>query len=71
MSKKVELKNETANGTKPVLGAVRKYVFQILLVIGLIIGNLICYNENSRFLKPTTNLVIGFLIVASFVRNRD
>jgi hypothetical protein len=71
MIKKVELKNETANGTKPVLGAVRKYVFPILLVSGLIIGNLICYNENSRLLKPTTNLVIGFLIVASFVRSRD
>jgi hypothetical protein len=71
MSKKVELKNETANGTKPVLGAVRKYLFPILLVSGLIIGNLICYTENNRFLKPTTNLVIGFLIVASFVRSRN
>lgn len=62
MSKKVELKDETAK---------RKHVFTILLVIGLIIGNLICYTENSRFLKPTTNLVIGFLVVASFLKNRD
>jgi hypothetical protein len=68
---KVKSKNKTATDAKPVLGAVRKYVFPILLVSGLIIGNLICYSENSRFLKPTTNLVIGFLIVASFVRSRD
>jgi len=71
MSTNDELKNQTANGTKPVLGAVRKYIFPILLVIVLIIGNLICYSENSRILKPTTNMVIGFLIMVSFVRIRD
>jgi hypothetical protein len=71
MSTKVKSKNETANGTKPVLGAVRKYIFPILLLIGLIIGNLICYSENSRILKPTTNMVIGFLIIAGFVRSRN
>ena len=64
-------KTELSNSTKPVLGAVRKYVFVILLVIGLIVGNLICYNENNRFLKPTTNILIGFIIVANFVRSRD
>jgi hypothetical protein len=71
MSTKVKSKNETANGTKPVLGAVRKHIFPILLLIGLIIGNLICYSENSRILKPTTNMVIGFLIIAGFVRSRN
>jgi hypothetical protein len=54
-----------------VLGAVRKHIFPILLLIGLIIGNLICYSENSRILKPTTNMVIGFLIIAGFVRSRN
>lgn len=49
----------------------RKYIFPILLISGLIIGNLICYTENSRFLKPTTNMVIVFLIVASFIRSKD
>ena len=71
MSTKVKSKNEPANGTKPVLGAVRKHIFPILLLIGLIIGNLICYSENSRILKPTTNMLIGFLIIAGFVRSRN
>lgn len=71
MSTNDELKNETDNGTNSMVGAVRKYILPILLLIGLIIGNLICYSENSRFLIPTTNLVIGFLIVANFVRGRD
>jgi positive regulator of sigma E activity len=70
-TEKVKSKNETANGTKSVLGAVRKYIFPILLLIGLIIGNLICHSENSRILKPTTNMVIGFLIIAGFVRSRN
>ena len=67
----LEIKPENGNSTKPVLGAVRKYIFPILLLIGLIIGNLICYSENSRILKPTTNMVIGFLIIAGFVRSRN
>ena len=67
----MSIEKQNGNFAKPVLGAVRKYLFPILLVSGLIIGNLICYNENNRFLKPTTNLVIGFLIVASFVRSRN
>ena len=71
MSTKVKSKNKTANDTKPMLGAVRKYIFPILLVIGLIIGNLICYGENGRVLKPTTHMVIGLLIIASLVRRRD
>ena len=55
---------------KTVLGAVRKYALPILLIIGLIIGNLICYNENGRLLKPATNIVIGFITVVNFFRSR-
>ena len=69
MSINDNLKNKTTN-IKSMLGVVRKYIFSILLVIGLIIGNSICYTENNRFLKPTTNLVIGFLIISSFINSK-
>ena len=51
--------------------SIKKYIFTVLLVIGLVVGNIICYNVNGRFLTITTNLVFVFLIVVSLIKDAN
>jgi len=52
------------------LGTIRKYIFPILGICGLIIGNIICYNVNGRLLMTTTNLIGGFMIILAYIKCR-
>jgi hypothetical protein len=52
----------------------KNYIFPIVGICTLIIGNAICYNVNDRFLNLSTNAVIGLLTVlsvSSSINNKD
>ena len=67
---KQQVSTEPSNVLYTLLGVVRKYIFPILGVCGLIIGNIICYNVNGRFLTITTNLIWCFMVVSIFLKCR-
>jgi hypothetical protein len=45
-----------------------KYIFPIIGIIGLIIGNIICYNVNGRLLMISTNLIWCLMIFFSYIK---
>jgi hypothetical protein len=47
---------------------IKKYIFPIILLIALAIGNILCYKYNRRGLHLTTNLVMIFLIGINFIK---
>ena len=49
---------------------IKKYIFPIILLLGLIVANILCYKYNSRLLHLSTNMVIFFLIGINFIKPR-
>lgn len=47
---------------------IKSHLFLIISLLLLLIGNIICYKVNNRFLKFTTNLVTILLIIANFYK---
>ncbi len=47
---------------------IKKYIFPIILLIGLIIGNILCYKYNGRILHTSTNIVVFLLIGFNFIK---
>lgn len=67
---KRQVSTKLSNVLYTLLGEVRKYIFPILGIFGLIIGNVICYNVNGRLLTITTNLIWFFMIIAAYIKCR-
>lgn len=49
---------------------IKKYIFPIILLILLGIGNILCYTYNGSGLHLTTNLVLMFLIGINFIKSK-
>ena len=49
---------------------IKKYFFVILILTSLFFGNIICYNLNSRMLKPMTNSIFVGLLFYSFIKTK-
>ena len=47
---------------------IKKYIFPIILLIGLIVSNILCYKYNGRILHTSTNLVMIILIVINSIK---
>lgn len=46
------------------------YLFPILAVMGMIVGNIVCYNVNDRLLSLPTNLIWIFIIIIMFKKRK-
>ena len=67
---KQQVNTKTSNVLYTLLGVVRKYIFPILGICGLVIGNIVCYNVNGRLLTITTNLIWCFMVIATYIKCR-
>lgn len=48
----------------------KKYIITIIQIAMVIIGNIWCYIENDRLLKPTTNIVMIFMIILFYLQRK-